>query len=615
MNPVECRNAYTKVFEEKTYRRRLLSLLSRDECAALQDAYLASLPSDACERKHRYRSKGTGLPAYVVCSCGGELWGREDVPELNQAAVLGHTLLHYGAEGGCAACVKTGVIFMFRAWLLSSSEDRELIALSLVAVCECVSRQYLLSTSQNAITQGLAMDCPGPCRQRTLKWCHGMMPNKAFDMLSGVEGGLDSSFRKGLTSLCDSPGVQLPTGYEDLRSYVKGIATFYACSVMTGPGQATGLAAPILRWSMINELQSQFDQEAVGGIYYCSSKPFAPWAGPALNSVLLTRARKDRPVRQTKLPSFEAYLRERLADGFWYAMKAAVSSPDADRLYLTRYSTGIHEYAIDSACAFDTLGHARALQEDALYGACSYDRQPLDQLPDSRPDSYDDIIYAAGYLSLASYVWGANAHLDLLRGQVDQDPATHLPEHWYARVWHDALFGQSAPEELYRWTARTKDHGSFTGDREFTECQSDCSCPERYHKYGLGATLFWARETWCGVSCPSAPFDLWMFGSFVDGVRAILRCGEGKHSPAPERNASAALPVRKACIGGIAQVRCQIIHLLVWCAVDQRSKTPRALAKMPKSRSKFWGFVCKPIGIVKQIVAALNFAKKSVLVS
>ncbi|GLB15210.1 hypothetical protein AtubIFM61612_005023 [Aspergillus tubingensis] len=267
MNPAECQNAYTKVFEEKTYRGQLLSLLSRVECAALQDAYLASLPSDTCKRKHRYRSKGTGLPAYVVCSCGGELWGREDVPELNQAAVLGHTLLHFGAEEGCAACIKTGVIFMFRSWLLSSSEDRELIALSLVAACECVSRQYLLSTSQNAITQDLAMECPGPCQQRILKWCHGMMPNKALDMLAGVEGDLEDSFRKGLTSLCDSPGVQLPTGYEDLRSYVKGIATFYACSVMTRPGQATGLAAPILRWSMINELQSQFDQEAVGGTY------------------------------------------------------------------------------------------------------------------------------------------------------------------------------------------------------------------------------------------------------------------------------------------------------------------------------------------------------------
>ncbi|OJZ92475.1 hypothetical protein ASPFODRAFT_56066 [Aspergillus luchuensis CBS 106.47] len=328
----------------------------------------------------------TGLPAYVVCSCGGELWGREDVPELNQAAVWGHTLLHHGTECGCAACIKTGVIFMFRAWLLSSSEDRELIALSLVAACGCVSRQYLLSTRPR---HGM----PGPCRQRTLKWCHGVMPNKAFDMLAGVEGDLNSSFRK------------------DLRSYVKGIAIFLC---------------------LLN-----------------------------------------RPVRQTKLPSFEAYLRERLADGFWYAMKAAVSSPDADRLYLTRYSTGIHEYAIDSACAFDTLGHARALQEDALYGACT----------------------------LASYVWGANAHLDLLRGQVNQTSATPLPEHWYARVWHDALFGQSTPGELYKWTARTKDHGSFTGDREFTECQSDCSCPERYHKYGLGATLFWARETWCGVSC------------------------------------------------------------------------------------------------------------------
>ncbi|RAH62086.1 hypothetical protein BO85DRAFT_501748 [Aspergillus piperis CBS 112811] len=420
----------------------------------------------------------TGLPAYAVCSCGGELWGREDVHELNQAAVLGHTLLHHGTEGGCAACIKTGVIFMFRAWLLSSSEDRELIALSLVAACGCVSRQYLLSTSQNAITRDLAMECPGLCRQRTLKWCHGMMPNKAFDMLAGVEGDLNSSFRKGLTvSRCS-----------------------YACSVMTGPGQAT-----------------------------------------------------DRPVRQTKGASFEAYLRERLADGFWYPMKAAVRSPDADRLYLTRYSTEIHEYAIDSACAFDTLGHARALQEDALYGVCSYDRQPLNQLPDSRSDSYDDIIYAAGYLALASYVWGANAHLDLLRGQVNQTSATPLPEHWHPRIWHDTLFRQSTTRELYKLTARTKDHASFTGDREFTECQSDCSCPERYHKYGLGATLFWARETWCVVSCPSAPFDMWIFGSFVDGVRAILRCGEGKHTPAPERNVSAALPVRKACIGGIAQ--------------------------------------------------------------
>ncbi|RAK91619.1 hypothetical protein BO79DRAFT_279857 [Aspergillus costaricaensis CBS 115574] len=477
MNPAECRNAYTKVFEEKTYRGQLLSLLSRDECVALQDASLASLPSDTCKRKHRYRSKGTGLPAYV-----------------------------------------------------------------------------------NAITQDLAVECLGPCRQRTLKWCHGMMPNKALDILAGVEGDLKSSFRKGLTSLCNSSEVHLPPGYEDLSPYVKGIATFHASAVMTGPGQATGLSAPIVRWCMINELQSQFDQTAAGNVYDCSSVPFASWAGPALNSVLSTRARKDRPVRQTKFPSFEAHM-----------------------------------------------------FEDALYGACSYDRQPLEQLADSRPDAFDEISYSAGYTALASFVWGANAHLDLLRGQVDQDPATHLPEHWYARVWHDALFGESAPEELYRWTARTKDHGSFTGDRDFTECQSDCSCPERYHKYGLGATLFWARETWCGVSCPSAPFDVWMLGSFVDGVRAILHCGEGKHSPAPERTASAALPVRKACIGGIAQVRCQITHLLVWCAIDQRSKTPRALAKKPKSCRRYWGFVCKPIGIVKRRVAALKFAKKSIL--
>ncbi|PWY85170.1 hypothetical protein BO83DRAFT_442602 [Aspergillus eucalypticola CBS 122712] len=229
---------------------------------------------------------------------------------------------------------------------------------------------------------------PGAMPAAHSQWCHGMMPNKAFDMLAGVEGDLTAHSAK---------------------------------------------------------------------------------AGPARNSVLLKEARKDRPVRQTKLPSFEAYLRERLADGFWYAMKAAVSSPDDDRLCLT-HSTGIHEYAIDSACAFNTLGHARALQEDSLYGACSYDRQPFDQLPDSRSDSYDDIIFAAGYLSLESYVWGANAHLDLLRGQVNQTSATPLPEHWYARVWHDALFGQSTPGELYKWTARTKDHGSFTGDREFTEC-------------------------------------------------------------------------------------------------------------------------------------------------
>ncbi|OJJ74902.1 hypothetical protein ASPBRDRAFT_193591 [Aspergillus brasiliensis CBS 101740] len=154
--------------------------------------------------------------------------------------------------------------------------------------------------------------------------------------VAGVEGDLNSSFRKGLTSLCDSPGVQFPPGYEDLGPYIKGMATFYVSSIMKGPGQATGLPGPILRWSMINELQSQSDQEAVGGTYDCCSKPFASWAGPALNSVLLTRARKDRPVQQTKFPSFEAYLCERLADGFWYATKAAVSSQDANREYLTR---------------------------------------------------------------------------------------------------------------------------------------------------------------------------------------------------------------------------------------------------------------------------------------
>lgn len=105
-----------------------------------------------------------------------------------------------------------------------------------------------------------------------------------------------------------------------------------------------------------------------------------------------------------------------------------------------------------------------------MYGACNYDRQPLDQLPDSKSDSYDDIIYAARYLSLASYMWGANAHLDLLRRQADQKSVNPLSEHSYARVWHNALFKQSALEEPYKWTSLTKDNGTFTGDQEFAEC-------------------------------------------------------------------------------------------------------------------------------------------------
>ncbi|OJI86906.1 hypothetical protein ASPTUDRAFT_64263 [Aspergillus tubingensis CBS 134.48] len=430
---------------------------------------MMSLPSDTCKRKYRYR------------------------------------------KGGCAACIRTGIIFMFRAWLLSCSEDRELIALLLVAALLAVNKsEHHYPGPRHGI--------PGAMPRRTFKWCHGMMPDKAFNILAGVEGDLKSSFRK---------EVYLPPGYEDLSPYIKGIVTFYASAVMTGPGQATGLSALIFR-------------------------AFCILGRPCSQQCSLNKGPQRPACLIDEVPFiFEAYVRERLTDGFWFAMKAVVSSPDADRLYLTRYSTGIHEYAVDSACVFDTMGHARAVQEDALYGACSYDHQPLEHLADSRPDAFDEISYSAGYMALALYVWGANAHLDLLRGQVDQDPATHLPEHWYARVWHDALFGESAPEELYRWTARTKDHGSFTGDRDFTECQSDCSCPERYHKYGLGATLFWARETWCGVSCPSAPFDVWMFGSFVDGVRAILRCGEGKHSPAQSETRLQPCPSGKHALAGL----------------------------------------------------------------
>lgn len=52
---------------------------------------------------------------------GNELRGREDIPELDQAVVFGHTLLHYGPGG--VACIKTGVIFTFRTWLLSFIGD------------------------------------------------------------------------------------------------------------------------------------------------------------------------------------------------------------------------------------------------------------------------------------------------------------------------------------------------------------------------------------------------------------------------------------------------------------------------------------------------------------
>ncbi|KAE8154296.1 hypothetical protein BDV25DRAFT_172355 [Aspergillus avenaceus] len=491
MDPAECRQAYTKTFQDQT--------------------------------------SGTGLPAFVACRCGGELWGRNDRPELHLATVMGHTLMHYGGENHCGPCIKTGTIMLFRAWLLSSSEDRELIALTYTAVNECVSRRHILTANQNEIAHEASMDCPRPCRQRALAWCQGMgIPGMAFDLLDGVAGDLTGSLRDDMTALCDSPGVNMPPEYASLHPYLRGLATLYCYIADVGPGCTTGHAVPITH----------------------------------------------RPVRKVMYPSLDAYVRERLADGYWMALDAGVDSPTADDFYFNIDSVTLKEYAIDTVCAFDTFTHERALKEDALYGACDYERNREHEPQTSPPSAYQDIIYSAGYVGLSSFVWGAKVHLDVLRGQATHSPSPP-PDHWYARVWHDALLGQSTPGVLYQCTIAGKTSGISIGDRKFTGCEPECSCPKRYHDYGLGATISWTREAWCGLPCSSKPFDVWMFGAFVDAMRSTRRCGEGRPSPVTDLKASAARPMQKACIGDLAQVRCQIVHLLVWCAIDKQSAAPR----------------------------------------
>ncbi|THC90675.1 hypothetical protein EYZ11_009868 [Aspergillus tanneri] len=286
----------------------------------------------------------------------------------------------------------------------------------------------------------LSMDCPGTCRQHALSWCHGMEPEgDPLDLLTGVAGNLGGSLRNGLTSLCDTPGVYLPADYAILDPYTRGLSSLYYFSAGFGPGDDTGLVAPIIRWAMASELSSQFDQSSKPQTYDTGSR-FAPWAGPALDSVLSTRGQADRPVRRSKFCSLEAYVRERMADGFWYAAYSAADAAAADDWYLSRNSAALHEYAIDSVCAFDTFSHPRALREDALYGASDYDRDTVRGLHQPLPDAYQDVLFNSAYIALASYVWGANAHLDLMQGQISRPPPTN---HWYAGVWHDALFGRS----------------------------------------------------------------------------------------------------------------------------------------------------------------------------
>ncbi|KXG50364.1 uncharacterized protein PGRI_068550 [Penicillium griseofulvum] len=573
MESDECREAYRKVFEQRMYQGRLDSLLEQDECSSLQDAYLASLPRDKCARAHRYRSVGTGFPAFVTCGCGGELWGRDGPLELNFAAVLGHTLLHFGAEAACAVCIKTGIVCLFRAWLLSDTSDRGLIGVACAAACECVSRSYLLSEAGNALVREISLDCPGRCRQQATAWCQGMgAEDTSLDLLADVTGELRGSFRNDLTSLCNTPGVYLPPGYATLDPYTKGIASLYYFAVSFGPGEDSGLIAPIISWCMVSELASQFSQSNVNQNTESAHLCFAPLAGPALNSVLATRAQANRPVRRSVFPTLDAYIRERMADGFWYAAYAAADAAAADSWYLSRESVPTHKYATDSVCAFDTFSHSRALIEDALYDATDYRRETETGVPPPSPDAYQEVLFSSGYIALASQVWGAPVHLDLMQRQ-----AVHrtLTTHWYAGVWHDALFASTLPGALYRETVRTKELGRFTGDQVFTGCGEECPCPLRYHKYGLGATLSWTRQAWCGQSDPVAPSESRAFGNFVDGVRTILRCGEGRHDPLSRMDNPGALPTRKACIGKLAQVRCQIIHLLVWCALDSQSDKPR----------------------------------------
>lgn len=59
---------------------------------------------------------------------GNELRGREDIPELDQAVVFGHTLLHYGVEKGLGGGERGAsrvlkLALYLRAWLLSFIGD------------------------------------------------------------------------------------------------------------------------------------------------------------------------------------------------------------------------------------------------------------------------------------------------------------------------------------------------------------------------------------------------------------------------------------------------------------------------------------------------------------
>lgn len=167
-------------------------------------------------------------------------------------------------------------------------------------------------------------------------------------------------------------------------------------------------------------------------------------------------------------------------------MFAAANTTMADNWYLFRESLGLHEYAIDSVCAFDVFTHPRALKEDALYGAGDYKRKYRNLAHGIRPsplDAYQEVIFGSAYAALASFVWGSKVHWDLLRGQHSQPPLT---DHWYGRVWHDALLGWSIPGPWYEQIIVGKNMGGDTGDERFTNCEQGCNCTTRYYKYGWG---------------------------------------------------------------------------------------------------------------------------------
>ncbi|BCS02768.1 uncharacterized protein AKAW2_61032A [Aspergillus luchuensis] len=105
--------------------------------------------------------------------------------------------------------------------------------------------------------------------------------DKPLEMLAGVTGDLDSSLRQDMTNLCDSPDVNLPPDYGPVDPYSKGLTMLYCFKAGAGPGESTGLAAPINRWCMINELQSQTDQNMAGKRYESTRTEFVSWAGPA----------------------------------------------------------------------------------------------------------------------------------------------------------------------------------------------------------------------------------------------------------------------------------------------------------------------------------------------